>query len=269
MKKLICLVLTLVLALSLLAGCGAKTDDKTITVAASPTPHAEILKVAAEVMAKEGYTLEIKEYTDYVQPNNATESGDVDANYFQHNNYLEWFNEEYGTNLVSVANIHYEPFGLYAGKCAAIADLPEGAQIAVPNDGSNEARALMLLEAQGLIKLKEGANTAATKLDIVENPLNLDIVETEAAQLPRVLDSVDMAVINGNYALQAGLNAADDALAVEEAESFSAQTFANIICVKAGNENDPLVQALIRALESDEVRDYINETYGGAVVPLF
>ena len=269
MKKTIAIILTLVLALSLCA-CGAKkADDKTITIAASPTPHAEILKVAAEVLAKEGWTLEIKEYTDYVQPNNVVEDGEIDANYFQHVPYLNDFNANNGTHLVSVAMVHYEPFGIYAGTKNAIADLVEGDKIAIPNDGSNRARALLLLEAQGLIKLRDGVGMDATDLDIVENPLNLDIVQMEAAQIANVRDSVALAVINGNYALQAGLNAGVDALAVEDAESISAITYANILVVKEGNELSEKAQALVKAVLSQEVKDFINETYSGAVVPLF
>ena len=268
MKKIIAIVLTLVLALSL-AACGAKADDKVITIAASPTPHAEILKVAAEVLAKDGWTLEIKEYTDYVQPNNVVEDGEIDANYFQHVPYLNQFNTDNGTHLVSVAMVHYEPFGIYAGTKSAIADLAEGDKIAVPNDGSNRARALMLLEAQGLIKLKEGVGMQATDLDIVENPLNLEIIQMEAAQIANVRDSVALAVINGNYALQAGLNAGVDALAVEDSESISAITYANILVVKEGNEKNAKIQALVKAVLSQEVKDFINETYSGAVVPIF
>ena len=268
MKKTIAIILALVLALSL-AACGGKTDDKTITIAASPTPHAEILKVAAEVLVKDGWTLEIKEYTDYVQPNNVVEDGEIDANYFQHVPYLEQFNADNGTHLVSVAMIHYEPFGIYAGTKSAIADLAEGDKIAVPNDGSNRARALLLLEAEGVIQLKEGVGMDATDLDIVGNPLNVEIVQMEAAQIANVRDSVALAVINGNYALQAGLNAGTDALAVEDAASISATTYANILVVKEGNENTEKTQALIKAVMSEEVKAYINETYSGAVVPIF
>ena len=269
MKKTIAIILTLVLALSL-AACGSgNADDKTITVAASPTPHAEILKVAAEVLAKEGWTLEIKEYTDYVQPNNVVEDGEIDANYFQHVPYLDTFNADNGTHLVSVAMVHYEPFGIYAGTKSAIADLAEGDKIAIPNDGSNRARALLLLEAEGIIKLKEGVGMDATDLDIVENPLNLDIVQMEAAQIANVRDSVALAVINGNYALQAGLNAGTDALAVEDAESISATTYANVLVVKEGDETSDKIEALIKAVLSEEVKAYINETYSGAVVPIF
>lgn len=269
MKKTIAILLSLVLCLSLLAGCGKNADDKTITVAASPTPHAEILKIAAEVLAKDGWTLKITEYSDYVVPNNVVDDGELDANYFQHQPYLDTFNAENGTALVSVAQIHYEPFGIYAGTKSAIADLAEGDKIAVPNDGSNRARGLLLLEQEGIIKLKEGVGMEATVLDIAENPLNLDIVEMEAAQIAGVRDSVALAVINGNYALGAGLNAGTDAIAVEDASSISATTYANILVVKAGNENTDKTNALKKALLSQEVKDYINGTYSGAVVPIF
>ena len=268
MKKVIAIALTLVLALGLLAGCGSKTDDKTIVVAASPTPHAEILEVAKEVLAEEGYTLEIKVFSDYVQPNTATEDGSVDANYFQHTPYLDTFNDEQGTHLVPVLSVHYEPFGIYPGTKTDLADIAEGDLISIPNDGSNRARALLLLEAEGLITLAEGAGMEATVLDIVENPLNLEIKEMEAAQLPNTLDSVAYSVINGNYALGAGLNVGEDALASEDPESVSATTYANVLVVKEGNEDLEKIQALVKALQSDEVRDYINETYSGAVVPL-
>ena len=268
MKKTIAIILALILTLSL-AACGGKADAKTITVAASPTPHAEILKVAAEVLAKDGWTLDIKEYTDYVQPNLVVDDGELDANYFQHVPYLETFNADNGTKLVSVAMIHYEPFGIYAGTKSAIADLAEGDKIAVPNDGSNRARALLLLEQEGIIQLKEGVGMDATDLDIVGNPLNLEIFQMEAAQIANVRDSVALAVINGNYALQAGLNAGTDALAVEDAASISATTYANVLVVKAGNENTEKTQALVNALKSDAVKTYINDTYSGAVVPIF
>ena len=269
MKKTIAIILTLVLCLGLLAGCGKSADDKTITIAASPTPHAEILKVAAEVLAKDGWTLQITEYSDYVVPNNVVEDGEIDANYFQHVPYLDTFNAENGTHLVSVAMVHYEPFGIYTGTKSSIADLAEGDQIAIPNDGSNRARGLLLLEHEGLIKLAEGVGMEATVLDIVENPKGLKIVEMEAAQIANVRDSVALAVINGNYALQAGLNAGTDALAVEDAASISATTYANILVVKEGNENSEKTKALIKAVLSEEVKAYINDTYSGAVVPIF
>lgn len=268
MKKIVALVLALVLAVLTLTGCSSKADDKTIKVGASVAPHAEILEVAKEILAKEGYTLEIVEYNDYVLPNTATEDGELDANYFQHQPYLTNFNEENGTHLVSVASIHYEPFGIYAGKVSSLADVKEGATIAIPNDGTNEARALYLLEAQGLITLSKDVGFTATVLDIAENPLNLDIKELDAAQLVRALADVDVAVINGNYAIEGGLKVAD-ALAVEDASSESAQTYANILVVKEGNENLEKIQALAKALQSDEVRTFINDTYDGAVVPLF
>ena len=270
MKKTIAIILTLVLALSLVAcGGGNAAADKKITIAASPTPHAEILAVAKEVLAKEGWTLEITEYADYVVPNNVVEDGEIDANYFQHVPYLDTFNAENGTHLVSVAMVHYEPFGIYAGTKSAIADLAEGDKIAIPNDGSNRARGLLLLEQEGIIKLKEGVGMEATVLDIAENPLNLEIIEMEAAQIAGVRDSVALAVINGNYALLAGLNAGTDALAVEDAESISATTYANVLVVKAGNEESAKIKALVKALLSEEVKAYINETYSGAVVPIF
>ena len=269
MKKITAIILTLVLALSLFAGCGNNTDENTITIAASPTPHAEILEIAKQELAKEGYTLEIKTFNDYVVPNTATEDGEVDANYFQHQPYLTTFNAEQGTHLVSVAAIHYEPFGIYPGSKNSISALSDGDKIAIPNDGSNRARALLLLEAQGLIKLKDGVGVEATVLDIVENNLNLQIVEMEAAQIANVRDSVALAVINGNYALAAGLNAGKDAIATEDASSVAAQTYANILVVKEGNENSAKIQALIKALTSDAVKNYINSTYAGAVVPIF
>ena len=239
-----------------------------IVVGASPAPHAEILKAANDVLKEKGYELEIKEYVDYIQPNLALESGDLDANYFQHLPYLESFNKENGTNLVSAGAIHYEPFGVYAGKTTSLDELQDGATIAVPNDTTNEARALLLLEAQGLIKLKEDAGLTATKNDIVENPKNLQLYEVEAAQIPRVICDVDVAVINGNYAIEAGYKVSD-ALAVEASDSLAATTYGNVVAVRAGEENDPAIQALIEALTSDEVKAFIESTYDGAVVPLF
>ena len=269
MKKITAIILSLVLALGLFAGCGNNSDENTITIAASPTPHAEILEIAKQELAKEGYTLEIKTFNDYVVPNTATEDGEVDANYSQHQPYLTTFNAEQGTHLVSVASIHYEPFGIYPGSKNSIAALANGDKIAIPNDGSNRARALLLLEAQDLIKLKDGVGVEATVLDIVENSLNLQIVEMEAAQIANVRDSVALAVINGNYALAAGLNAGKDAIATEDASSVAAQTYANILVVKEGNENSAKIQALVKALTSQAVKDYINSTYDGAVVPIF
>lgn len=262
MKKLAAFALVLVLVLS------GSALAETIRVGASITPHAEILNVVKPILAEQGYDLEVVEYTDYVLPNTATESGELDANYFQHQPYLDDFNAQNGTHLVSVAAIHYEPFAIYAGKSDSLENIADGATIAVPNDGTNEARALLLLEAQGLIKLREDAGFTATKLDIEENPKNLDIVEMEAAQLPRVLPDVDFAVINGNYAIQGGLKVAD-ALASESVESESAQTYANVLVVKEGNENNSAILALVDALKTEEVRKFIEDTYEGAVVPMF
>lgn len=239
-----------------------------IVVGASPAPHSEILSAAKEVLASKGYELEIVEYTDYVQPNNALDSGDLDANYFQHKPYLDSFNDQNGTKLVSAGAIHYEPFGIYAGKSASLEEVPDKGTVLVPNDVSNEARALLLLEAQGLIKLKEDAGLEATKNDIVENPKNLDIVELEAAQLPRSLGDGDIAVINGNYAIEAGLKVSD-ALAVEDSQSLAASTYGNIVAVKEGQEESESTKALIEALTSPEVKAFMEETYEGAVVPLF
>ena len=272
MKKSFSLVLAALLAVFALAGCSNGSSggaEKTvIKVGASPSPHAEILEQVVDNLAEKGYTLEIVEYTDYVQPNLALESGDLDANYFQHKPYLEDFNEKNGTHLVPVADIHYEPYGLYAGKTKSLDELKDGATIAVPNDASNEARALLLLEAAGLIKLKPEAGLPATVMDIEENPKNLKIMEIEAAQLPRSLPDVDMAVINGNYALDAGLSI-KDALAVEDKESIAAERYANILVVKEGNENNPGILALIEALRSEEVRKYINDSFNGSAIPMF
>jgi D-methionine transport system substrate-binding protein len=269
MKRFLSVLLVLTLLGATLAGCSKKEEDKTIVVGASSTPHAKILEQAKPILEKEGYTLKIVEYADYVQPNLALESGDLDANYFQHQPYLDQFNQENGTHLVSAGIIHYEPIGIYPGKTASFDALAEGAQIAVPNDATNEARALLLLEAQGLITLKEGAGLNATKNDIEDNPKKLEIIEIAAAQLARSLEDVDMAVINGNYAIQAGLNVATDAIAFEDKDSVAAETYGNIIAVKAGNEDREDIKALLEALQSDTVKQYIDDTYKGAVVPLF
>ena len=287
MKKLTALILTGALSCALLAGCSTggtattpNTDASaapqtssdlagtTITVGASPAPHAEILEVAKDILAEQGITLEIKQYNDYIQPNTAVEDGSLDANYFQHITYMNDFNEQNGTHLVSVAEVHYEPFGLYAGKTASLDELADGAQIGVPNDATNEARALLLLQQEGLITLKEDAGITATVNDITENPKNLDIVEMEAAQLPLRLADLDMAVINGNYAIDAGLKVSD-ALAVESADGEAAKAYVNVLTVKEGREDDPAIQALAEALCSDEVKAFMEETYDGAVVPVF
>ena len=267
MKKFIALILALTLALSL-AACGSSADDKTIKVGATPAPHAEILEVIKEELAKEGWTLEIVEFDDYIIPNTSLEEGALDANYFQHITYMNGFNDEHGTHLVSAAEIHYEPFGMYVGKSASIDALPDGAQIAVPNDATNEARALLLLQQVGLITLKDGAGINATKADIVANPKNIEIVETKAELLTTTLQDVDMAVINGNYAIDAGLKIAD-ALAVEAADGAAAQAYVNVLAVKEGNENSEKIQALVKALKTDAVKAFIESTYAGAVVPMF
>lgn len=267
MKKLIAILLALTLTLAL-AACGGNTGDKTIKVGATPAPHAEILEVVKDILAEDGWTLEIVEFDDYVLPNTALAEGQLDANYFQHITYMNGFNEEHGISMVSAANVHYEPFGLYAGKTDSIEALADGAQIAVPNDATNEARALLLLEQVGLIKLAEGAGINATKNDIVENSRNLEIVEMKAELLTTTLQDVDMAIINGNYALGAGMNVAD-ALAVEAADGTAGEAYVNVLAVMEGNENSEKIQALVNALLSDEVREFINETYPGAVVPVF
>lgn len=250
------------------AASQAPAELKEIVVGASPAPHAEILEAAVKAMEEKGYKLVIKEYTDYVQPNLALDHGDLDANYFQHLPYLEQFCQENGTKLVSAASIHYEPFGIYAGKASDLEGLADGAKVAVPNDATNEARALLLLEAQGLLKLKEGVGLNATKTDVVDNPKNLEILEIEAAQIPRSLQDVDIAVINGNYAIDAGLKVAD-ALAIEDAASIAATTYGNVIAVQEGHDKDEAILALVEVLTSGEIKKFIEDTYAGAVVPLF
>ncbi|MBQ9941099.1 MAG: metal ABC transporter substrate-binding protein [Clostridia bacterium] len=267
MKRLLTISLAILAVLTVFTACAPKTEtDNVITVAATPAPHAEILEQCKPILEQQGYTLEVKVMNDYIIPNNATESGDVDANYFQHTPYLDEFNASNGTHLVSVAKVHYEPFGIYKGTSDSL-ELPEGAKIAVPNDATNEARALLLLEANGLIKLTENAGLTATKNDIVENPLNFEIVEMEAALLPTVLDDVNIAVINGNYAISANLKVSE-ALATEDAASVAAQTYANILVVKEGNQENEKVVALKNALLSETIAEYINNTYAGAVIAL-
>ena len=296
MKKLISATLAASLALSLAAcGSSASTDSvaassestaassaaaestaetselagTTLKVAASPTPHAEILNAAKDILAEQGIDLEVIEFTEYVQPNLVTESGEVDANYFQHKPYLDGFNVEQGTHLVSVGPVHYEPLGIYPGKSSNLENIADGATIAIPSDTTNEARALQLLATQGLITVRDDAGLTATINDITENPHNIKFEEIEAAQLPRTVQDVDFAVINGNYAMEAGFSVGKDALATEDASSEAAQTYANVLVVKEGRENDPAIQALYAALTSDKVKDYINSTYDGAVVPIF
>ena len=269
MKKLLAVVLTGAFVVSALAGCGKSTsaDDKVIKVAASATPHAEILEQAKPLLEAKGYDLQVTVFDDYVQPNNVVEGGDFDANYFQHIPYLESFNEVKGTHLVNAGGIHYEPFGIYPGTKATLDELADGDSIAVPNDTTNEARALLLLQDNGIITLKEDAGLTATKNDIVENPYNVDIVELEAAQVPRVKDEVAFMVLNGNYALEAGFSVAKDSIAYEKSDSEAAKTYVNVIAVKEGNENSDKIKALVEVLTSQEIKDYINNTYDGAVIP--
>jgi D-methionine transport system substrate-binding protein len=242
-------------------------DLETITVAATAAPHAEILEEAKPLLEEKGYELDIQVFADYVLPNDVVDSGEMDANYFQHINYLNSFNEEQGTHLVDAGEIHYEPFGIYAGQKESLDEVEDGDTVAVPNDTTNEARALLLLEAQGWITLDPEAGITATPEDITDNPYNLEIEAFEAAQVARHIDEVSYAVLNGNYALEAGLNAGTDALAVETADSDAIQQYVNVIAVKEGNEVDPKIQALVEVLKSDEIKEFINEKYEGAVVP--
>jgi len=286
MSKKIRLLIPLlaILTLSLLmAACsggntGSGTTDSTtsdgavstttIKIGATATPHAEILAQVKETLAAEGIALEVQEFSEYTLLNPALTDKQIDANFFQHQPYLDDYNTKNGATLVSLGTVHYEPLGIYAGKTKALADLADGAKIAVPNDPTNEARALLLLQDNGLIKLKEGAGVAATKTDIAENAKNFEIVEIDASQTPNTLPDVDIAVINGNYALEAGLNVTD-ALAKEEQDSLAAKTYANIIAVRAEDKEKPELQSLIKALQSDAVKKYIEDTYKGAVLPYF
>ena len=245
----------------------AEGEAVKIKIGATPSPHAEILEAAKDALKEKGVEIEIVTYNDYVQPNLATDQGQIDANYFQHLPYLEDFNKENNTHVVSVGKIHYEPFGIYAGKSKDLKAIQDGAKIAVPNDTTNEARALLLLEANGIIKLKDGAGLTATKQDIVENPHNVDIYEVEAAQIPRSLDSVDFACMNGNFALQANLKPSD-ALVVEKADSEAAQTYANIIAVAEKNKDAEWAKTLVEVLQSKEIQDFINTKYAGGGVPI-
>lgn len=283
MKKLLALAMALTLCLGL-AACGGDTTDATtdttddtaqtgetvtLKVGATPAPHQEILEQVVDNLAEQGITLEIVPYTDYNTPNTAVEEGENDANYFQHITYMENFNAEHGTHLVSAGAIHYEPMGIYAGKSTSLDEIPDGAVIAVPNDTTNEGRALLLLQDLGIITLSEDAGLEATKNDIVENPHNIELQEMEAAMLPQTIDEVDFSIINSNYALQAGLDPTTDALASEDTQSDAAQAYANVIAVKEGNENNEAIKALVAALQSDEIREFIETNYNGSVVPMF
>ena len=277
-KRVLAGLLVSVFAVSALAGCGgsssaskateaAAADAEVITVAASATPHAEILEQAKPILAEQGYDLQVTVFNDYVQPNEVVEAGEFDANYFQHIPYLDSFNEEKGTHLVNAGGIHYEPFGIYPGTKKDLAEVADGDVIAVPNDTTNEARALLLLQDNGLLTLKEGAGLEATVNDITENPHNLKIQELEAAQIPHVVGEVAYVVLNGNYALEAGFSVSKDSLAYESSDSEAAKTYVNVIAVYEGNETSDKIKALVDVLKSDAITQYINDTYDGAVIP--
>lgn len=268
-KRITALLLAGVLAVSALTGCGsaASSSEKSLKIAASATPHAEILEQAKPILAEQGIDLEIVVFDDYVLPMTVVESGELDANYAVHVPYLNSFNEEQGTHLANAGGIHYEPFGIYPGTKDSLDQIAEGDTIAVPNDTTNEARALLLLQDNGLITLKDGVGLTATVNDIVENPNGIKFEELEAAQVARVKDEVAFVVLNGNYALEAGLSVGQDSIAYEASDSTAAQTYVNIIAVKEGNENNEEIKALVDVLKSDAITNYINETYDGAVVP--
>lgn len=271
MKKIITLLLALSLLLTLSA-CGnsdSVTDDKEISVACSPTPHAEILAEAAKLLEQQGWTLRIVEFEDYVQPIEVVESGEIDANYFAHVPYLDNYNAEKGTNQVVAGKVHYEPFGIYPGTKNSLSDLADGDVIFVPNDGTNETRALLLLQDNGVITLPSGvgADSVVTVNDIVSYNVNVDIRELEAAQISRVKDEAALVILNGNYALSAGLNVSKDAIAYEQSDSSAAKTYVNVVAVKSGNENNEGIKALTEVLKSQEIVDFINNTYEGAVIP--
>ena len=278
-KKLLSLALATILTAGLVTGCGSSTSSsdqsssqdntqkKTITVAASQTPHSEILAEAAKILEKQGYELKVTVFDDYVQPNNVVESGEFDANYMEHVPYMEQFNKENGTHIVNAGGIHYEPFGIYPGTKKKLDDLAEGDTIAIPNDTTNEARALLLLQDNGLLTLKDGAGLTATINDIKENPKKLKFQELEAAQVAKVKDEVAFVVLNGNYALEAGYSVSKDSIAYEKADSEAAKTYVNIIGVKEGNENSDGIKALVKVLKSDDIKKFINDKYHGAVIP--
>jgi len=271
MKKIVYLAIALILIGSI-AGCGNRggnTDPTVLNIGASASPHAEILEFVKPMMEERGITMNITVFNDFVQPNVALHEGDIDANYFQHVPYLDSFNEARGWTLTPVGAVHYEPLGIYPGRTTSLDELQDGAQIAIPNDPTNGARALLLLEYNGLITLDPTAGIAATVRDITDNPMNLTITEMEAAQIPRALQDVDLAVINGNFAMQAGMNVKDDALAFEDPDSPAAQTYKNVIVVRYGEEDNKAVRILLEVLHSEEVRNFIDETYRGAVVPIF
>lgn len=270
LKVLVAAVVAVVAALTLVA-CGntaSDGDEVTVKVGASPAPHAVILEAAAPALEAEGITLDIVEYQDYVQPNANLADGELDANYFQHVPYLDDYNEKNGTDLVPVAKVHFEPMGLYAGKAASLDELPDGATIAVPNDTTNEARALLLLQDQGLIKLDESKGLQATPRDITENPKNLEFLELDAPALPRALEDAELAVINANFALGAGVDTSK-LLVAESADSLASETYANVLVVRAGEENEDTIKKIAEALHSEDVKKALEAEYGSAVVPLF
>lgn len=270
-KKIITLVGIITLSVCVLTGCGQKTGDdngkKTIKVGASITPHSEILEQAKLILADQGVNLEIVQIEDTVTPNTALVEGSLDANFFQHQPYLDDFNQENETDLVSVGAVHYEPFGIYAGRTKNLSELPDGATVAIPNNVTNEARALLLLQQEGLIKLKDGVDIRATIRDIAENPKNLQFEEIAPEQLVKALPDVEIAVINGNYAIEGGLNV-KDALAIESDQGIAAKTYANILVVQKKDENNESIKKLIDVLQSDTIRNFIEEKYNGAVVPI-
>lgn len=271
-KKIFFLILISILVLSSLVGCKNKEtseeENKKIRVAASPTPHAQILNQVKDVLKDQGYELEIVEFKDYVKPNLVVSSGEFDVNFFQHKPYLDNFNKQNKTKLISIAVIHYEPLSIYAGKLSDLKYIKDGSTFAIPKDTTNKARALLLLENNGLIKIRNGAGLVASTNDIVKNPYNLNILEIEAEQISKVISDVDFVVLNGNYALSAGLSVSD-VLSMEEQDSEAAQTYANIIVVKEGNQNNKAVIALIKALKDKKIKQYINDTYKGSVVPIY
>ena len=244
----------------------ANGNGETIKIAATPVPHAEILEEAGKILENYGYKLDVVEFDDYVQPNLVVESGEFDANYFQHVPYLDSFNAEQGTHLVVAGEIHYEPFGIYPGKKASLDEVADGDKIAIPNDTTNEARALLLLQDNGLITLKDGVGLTATVNDVVDNPKNLEFVELEAAQVARVVKEVEYVILNGNYALEAGYSVGKDSIAYEASDSEAAKTYVNIVTVYEGNENEEKIQALVKVLRSDDIKKFIEDTYDGAVI---
>ena len=263
------LAATLVVGVSLLAvGCGGgdTAKEQVLKVGATPNPHAEILNLVKDDLAKDGYKLEVVEFNDYVQPNLATNDGELAANFFQHLPYLEDFTKEHPeVKLVSAAGIHIEPMGLYSNNFKSVAEVTDGAKVSIPNDPTNGGRALLLLQKAGLIKLADGVGITATVQDVIDNPKNIQFVELEAAQIPRTLADVDMAVINSNFALQVPLNPVKDSIFIEDKDS----PYVNIIAVKAGSENNPEIKALVKAIETEKVKEFINSKYDGAVVPVF